>query len=119
MQQILYIAIGLGAGIMGGMFGIGGGTIMIPAMVYLFGLSQLQAQGTSLAVMLPPIGILAALRYYQSGNVKLGMAAFICLGFVIGGFIGADMVQNLPNLWIKRAFGVFLLFISLKMILSK
>jgi uncharacterized membrane protein YfcA len=119
MQYSLYILLGLVAGIFGGMFGIGGGSVLIPAMVYLFGLTQHQAQGTTLAAMIPPIGLLAALRYYYSGNVKLGMAGFICIGFFIGGLIGANFVQNIPDLLLKRFFGVFLLLVSLNMIFAK
>lgn len=116
MSQLFYIFLGLVAGIAGGVFGIGGGTILIPALVYLCGLTQHQAQGTTLVIMVPPIGLLAALRYYYSGNVKLGMAGWICVGFFIGGLIGAHYIQNMPDPWLKKAFGVFLLFISLKMI---
>lgn len=119
MNATLYIILGIVAGIFGGMFGIGGGTILIPALVYLFGLTQHQAQGTTLAIMVPPIGLLAALRYYYSGNVKLGMAGLICLGFFVGGLLGAHLVQNLSDPLLKRLFGVFLLLISLKMILGK
>lgn len=119
MNTVLYVILGIVAGIFGGMFGIGGGTILIPALVFLFGLSQHQAQGTTLAIMIPPIGLLAALRYYYSGNVKLGMAGFICLGFFIGGLIGANFVHNVSDPVLKRLFGVFLLFVSLEMILSK
>jgi len=119
MSQALYILLGLVAGIFGGMFGIGGGTILIPALVYLFGLTQHQAQGTTLAIMVPPIGLLAALRYYYSGNVKLGMAGFICLGFLFGGLIGAQLIQNVSDPILKKLFGVFLLFISLRMVFAK
>lgn len=119
MNQLLYISLGLVAGIFGGMFGIGGATILIPALVYLFGLTQHQAQGTTLAILVPPIGLLAALRYYYSGNVKLNIAGLICVGFFIGGLIGANFVQGIPDLALKRMFGVFLLLISLKMILTK
>ena len=119
MNAVFYVILGIVAGISSGIFGLGGGTILIPALVFLFGLTQHQAQGTTLAIMVPPIGLLAALRYYYSGNVKLGMAGFICLGFFIGGLIGANMIQNLPDLMLKRLFGVFLLFISLRMILTK
>lgn len=119
MDQFLYILLGLVAGIFGGIFGIGGGTILIPAMVFFFGLTQHQAQGTTLALMVPPIGLLAAWRYYQSGNVKLGMAGFICLGFFIGGLIGASLIQNLSDPLLKRLFGIFLLFVSLRMMLVK
>jgi uncharacterized protein len=119
MQQLIYIVLGLVAGVFGGMFGIGGGIILIPAMVYLLGLTQHQAQGTTLAIMVPPIGLLAALRYYYSGNVKLGMAGLICLGFFVGGLIGANFVQNLPDPVLKKLFGIFLLFVSINMILGK
>ncbi|MBF0385462.1 MAG: TSUP family transporter, partial [Candidatus Omnitrophica bacterium] len=87
MTQILYVLLGLVAGIFGGLFGIGGAIIIIPALVYLFGLTQHAAQGTTLAIMVFPVGFLAALRYYQSGNVNLSIAVFICLGFFFGGYI--------------------------------
>jgi len=119
MNQLLYIILGLVAGIFGGMFGIGGGTILIPALVYLFGLTQHQAQGTTLAILVPPIGLLAAWRYWQSGNVKLGIAGLVCLGFFIGGLVGANFVQNLPDPLLKKIFGVYLLGIALYMILGK
>jgi uncharacterized membrane protein YfcA len=119
MSQILYIALGLIAGIFGGMFGIGGGTILIPALVFLFGFTQHQAQGTTLALMVPPIGLLAAMRYYYSGNVKLGAAALICVGFFVGGLLGAHLVQNISDPLLKRMFGIYLLFVSLRMILAK
>ncbi len=119
MDWSLYFILGIITGIFGGMFGIGGGTILIPLLVYLFGLTQHQAQGTTLAVMVLPIGLLAALRYYWSGNVKLNIAGFICLGFFIGGLIGAHLVQNLPSSLLKRLFGIFLLLISIRMILGR
>jgi uncharacterized protein len=119
MNAVLYIILGIVAGIFGGMFGIGGGTILIPVLVYLFGLTQHQAQGTTLAIMVPPIGLLAVLRYYYSGNVKLGMAGFICLGFFIGGLIGASFVQDLSDPLLKRLFGLFLAFIAVRMIVGK
>lgn len=119
MNCFLYILLGIAAGVLGGMFGIGGGTILIPALVFFFGLTQHQAQGTTLAIMVPPIGLLAALKYYYNGNVKLGMAGFICLGFFFGGLIGASLIQKMPDIYLKRLFGVFLLFISLRMIISK
>lgn len=117
--NILYIILGMVAGIFSGIFGIGGGSILIPAMVFIFGLTQHQAQGTTLALMVPPIGLLAAWRYWQSGNVKLSMAAFICLGFFLGGLIGAHMVQNVSDPLLKKLFGIFLLLVSLRMIFTK
>jgi uncharacterized membrane protein YfcA len=119
MNQILYIALGLIAGAFGGMFGIGGGTILIPALVYLFGLTQHQAQGTTLAILVPPIGLLAALRYWQAGNVKLSIAGFICIGFFIGGLLGANVVHGISEPMLKKLFGVYLLFIAIRMIFAK
>jgi hypothetical protein len=72
-----------------------------------------------LAILVPPIGLLAALRYYYSGNVKLSMAAFICVGFFVGGLLGAHLIQRLPDMVLKKAFGVFLLCIALRMIVGK
>jgi uncharacterized membrane protein YfcA len=114
-----YILVGLLAGICSGFLGIGGGTLLIPIMVYAFGLTQHQAQGTTLALMVPPIGLLAALRYYQSGNVKIGMAAFICIGFFVGGLIGAQLVHYMGDQALKKIFGVYLLFIGIRMVIGK
>lgn len=119
MNQVLYIILGVAAGLLSGMLGIGGGIVLIPALVFIFGLTQLQAQGTTLALMIPPIGLLAALRYYQAGNVKLDIAGFICLGFFVGGLIGANLVQNLPEPLLRKTFAAFLFFISLRMFFAK
>ncbi len=119
MFQIIYIIFGLAAGIFSGLFGVGGATILIPAMVFFLGMTQHQAQGTALAAMVPPIGLLAAIRYWQSGNVNIPVAAFICIGFFIGGYIGANFVQNIPEPLLKKMFGIFLLIVSLNMIIGK
>lgn len=118
-MQIIYVSLGIIAGIFSGFLGIGGGTILIPVLVYFFGLTQHQAQGTTLAIMVPPIGLLAAIKYYIEGNVKLSMAIFICLGFFFGGLIGAQFVHKIPHILLKRIFGGFLLFIAARMILGK
>lgn len=119
MNIISYILLGLMAGIFSGFLGIGGGTIIIPVMIYIFGMTQHAAQGTTLALMVLPIGLLAALKYYWSGNVDIKMALFICSGFFIGGFIGAVFAQPIPDLWLKRFFGIFLLCIAVKMIMGR
>jgi hypothetical protein len=116
---IAYLILGLVAGIAGGFFGIGGAIIIIPALVFLFGLTQHQAQGTTLAILVPPIGLLAAWQYYIKGNVKLNMALFICLGFFIGGYFGAILADKVSEPILKKVFGIFLLGISLRMILGK
>jgi len=119
MLHLLYVAIGLIAGILSGLFGVGGATVIIPILVFFFGLTQHQAQGTTLAAMVPPIGLLAAMRYYQSGNVKLAIAGFICAGFFVGGLLGANLVQGVSGPMLKRMFGLFLLLVSLNMIFTK
>ncbi|MDP8259784.1 MAG: sulfite exporter TauE/SafE family protein [Candidatus Gygaella obscura] len=118
-MYLVYIALGLAAGILSGVFGIGGGSILVPAFVFLLGMTQHQAQGTTLALMVPPIGLLAALRYYQSGNIKINVAVFVCIGFFIGGLLGAMFVDKIPEVLLKRSFGVFLLFVGLRMIFTK
>lgn len=119
MNIFLYILLGLVAGIFSGLIGIGGAIIIIPVLVLLFGLSQHTAQGTTLALMVPPIGLLAALAYYKQGFVDLKIAAFICVGFFIGGLLGAKFALGIPETILKKIFGVVLLAVSLKMILGK
>ncbi|MBN2482705.1 MAG: sulfite exporter TauE/SafE family protein [Candidatus Omnitrophica bacterium] len=119
MNIAVYILLGLLAGVASGIFGIGGGTILIPAFIFLFGLTQHQAQGTTLALMVPPIGLLAAMRYYSEGNVKVSLAIFVCIGFFIGGYLGAEIAHRISEPLLKKVFGVFLLGVALKMILGK
>lgn len=115
-MQISYIILGVITGILGGLLGIGGATIVIPVLVLMFGFTQHQAQGTILAAMVPPIALLAAFRYYQSGNVKLGVAVLIAIGFFVGGYFGARLAEFIPDVLLKRIFGIFLLLVSLRMI---
>jgi uncharacterized membrane protein YfcA len=119
MNIVLYLLVGLLGGVVSGMLGIGGGIIMVPALAFLFGLSQHQAQGTTLALMVPPIGLLAAWTYYKAGFVDIKIAAFVCLGFFFGGLIGAKLVVGLPDPILRRIFGVVLLIVAIKMILTK
>jgi len=114
-MQLLYVAIGLTAGVLSGFLGLGGGIILIPAFVFLLGMTQHQAQGTTLALMVPPIGLWAAWKYFQAGNVKIGIAAWVCLGFFVGGYIGAQFVQNIPGDILKKIFGVILLLFGIRM----
>jgi hypothetical protein len=116
---LLYIVLGLVAGALSGLLGIGGGIIIIPVMVLLFGMSQHQAQGTTLALMVPPIGLLAAWVYWKQGFVDLKMAAFVCAGFFVGGLLGAKFANAIPEPVLKRIFGAVLFLISIKMILGK
>jgi len=119
LQIVLYVILGVLAGIFSGFLGIGGGTLLIPAFVYILGLTQHQAQGTTLALMVPPIGLLAALRYYYAGNVNLKIAVWVCIGFFLGALLGADLVQKIQEPLLRKIFGIFLLFVGLKMILGR
>ena len=119
MKELLYIVLGLVAGTLSGLLGIGGGIILIPGLVYLAGLTQHEAQGTTLAIMLFPIGLFAVMRYYQSGHIHFYIAAFICLGFLIGGLFGANMANAIPDQVLKKAFGIFLLVVALYTIFAK
>jgi len=116
---LLYIALGILSGFLSGLIGIGGGTIIVPFLVIIFGLSQKTAQGTTLALLVPPIGILAAWTYYKQGYVDFPIAGLICVGFIFGGLIGAKLATNISNQTLERIFGIALLIISIKMIFSK
>lgn len=117
--MITYLLIGMLAGLVGGFFGLGGGIVMVPVFVYILGLTQHQAQGTALAAMVLPITLLAAIRYYYSGNVKLQLAVLASLGFIAGSLLTAHIAQNVPGLLLKRLFGCVMLFVAIRMILSK
>tara|TARA_Y100001978_G_scaffold40731_1_gene36292 strand:- start:819 stop:1241 length:423 start_codon:yes stop_codon:yes gene_type:complete len=127
---ITLLFIGLLAGIASGYVGIGGGIIIIPALIYFLGLGQHQAQGVSLALMLPPIGVLAFYKYYQSGafnleiegeilqNKLLYYALIMAIFFVVGGWIGAKLSLKTPVHIVKLVFGSFMLYAAIKMILN-
>lgn len=112
--MVLGILCGLLAGIYSGLIGVGGGTIMIPFLVAFLGFSQHAAQGTSLAVMLPPITALAVWTYYKEGFVDLPVAGYIILGFILGALGGAKLAVMLPAVWMKKIFGIFLVGLGLK-----
>lgn len=116
---VILILTGLLAGFAGGVMGIGGALIMIPAMVFLLGMSQHDAQGTSLATMLAPIGILAVLNYYKAGHVNIRYALIIMVAFVIGSWFGSKWAVDIPAKTLKQVFGVLLLLVATKMIFGK
>lgn len=118
-QLIVLVLIGLIAGIFGGMFGIGGGLIVIPALVFFMGLTQHQAEGTNLAFMLAPVGLLAVINYYNSGYVNIKYSLIIAVAFVIGAYFGSVWAIKLePNI-LKKAFGVFIILVGIKMLIGK
>ena len=116
---ILLLIIGLLTGAMAGMLGIGGGIIVIPALVLLLGFSQQTAQGTSLAMMLPPVGIFAVLNYYKAGHVDIKVALILATVFIIGSIFGSKLAVKLPQDLLKKIFGVFLLLVAIKMLFWK
>ncbi len=115
---LLLVLLGLAAGFISGLIGIGGGSIMIPFLVLVLGMSQHEAQGTTLAIMIPPIGLLAAWTYYKAGYVNIKMAIFVALGFFIGGLLGAALAVRVPDQLLRKIFAVALLGIALKMFFS-
>jgi uncharacterized membrane protein YfcA len=116
---LLYLLLGVAAGALSGLVGIGGGIIIVPALVMFWGLSQHQAQGTTLALLVPPIGILAAWTYYRQGFVDLHIATWVCIGFMVGSLLGAKLAVQLSDVTLERVFGVALLLVALKMMLAK
>jgi uncharacterized protein len=118
LNSVLYVALGVLTGVVSGIFGIGGGIILIPALVFLFGFSQHTAQGTTMALLVLPIGLLAALEYYRAGHVDIRVGVLIALGFVVGGFLGAKVATGLSDVVLSRVFGVGLVLIGIRMIIS-
>ena len=112
---LLYIIVGIIAGTLSGLVGIGGGIVIVPLLVILFGLSQHEAQGTSLAVLSIPVCIIAAWAYYRSGYVNLPVAALVALGFVIGGLLGPKIALPLPDETLRKLFAVVLMAIAVYM----
>ena len=110
---------GAGAGILAGLFGIGGGIVVIPVLVYLMGYSQHRAQGTSLVALLLPVGILAAFKYYRAGNMDVRAGMFIALGIFGGAWLGATLSTGLSDAWMKKLFAAFLLAVAIKMLVEK
>jgi hypothetical protein len=116
---LILIVVGIITGVMAGMLGIGGAIIMIPALVFLLGISQQTAQGTSLAVMLPPVGIIAAYNYYKAGQVNIRFAIILAVFFLVGSYFGSKLALTMPQVLLKKIFGIILLLVAAKMLLSK
>ncbi len=116
IDVLIYILIGLTAGVVSGLIGIGGGIIVVPAFIFLLGMSQHQAQGTSLAMLLPPIGALAVWSYWKAGYINWTIALIAATGFFFGGLIGANLANSLSDQMLRKVFGVALLLLSVYMI---
>jgi len=118
-QVLILIIIGLVAGFTSGSMGVGGGIIIIPAMVFFMGVTQQQAQGTSIAVISIPVALVAAINYYKEGYINIKYAGIIILTFVIGAYFGSKMAVHIPAKTLQKSFGVLLLLVGLKMVLGK
>lgn len=115
---LILLSIGLGAGMLSGFVGVGGGIVIVPALVFLVGLSQHEAQGTSLLVLMMPVVALSVFNYWQKGQVNWKFALIIASTFVVGGFIGSKIALKVNPAYVKIIFGALMLYISIKMMLS-
>jgi uncharacterized membrane protein YfcA len=118
MTYPLLLAIGLAAGVLAGMFGIGGGLVIVPALLYFLRLSEVDAIGTSLAALIPPVGLLGALEYYRGGHVNLKYALVTAAGLFLGSYFGARIILALPPLMIRRIYALFLVIVAARMLLA-
>ena len=110
------LVIGLAAGILGGMVGVGGGLIVVPALVYFFGFSQHAAQGTSLGLLVLPVAILGMMNYYKAGHVDFKVVGLLAVGFVVGSYFGSKWSLSLPQEIVKKVFAILLFYTAFKMI---
>lgn len=110
------LIVGICAGYLSGLVGVGGGIVIVPALVYIFGYSQHLSQGTTLALMIPPIGIFAAVEYYRKGFVDIRVAAIIIAGFLVGSFLGSKLAIGLPDHTIRKIFAILMIGIAVKML---
>lgn len=112
---LLLVLIGLAAGVLSGLVGVGGGIIVVPALVFFLGFTQQQAQGTSLGLLLLPVGILAVLNYYKQGHIDIRVVGIMAAAFVIGGWLGSKWALSLPEVTVKRIFAIILFYSGIKM----
>jgi uncharacterized membrane protein YfcA len=112
---LLLIIVGLAAGVLSGMVGVGGGIIVVPALVIFLGFSQHQAQGTSLGLLLLPVGILAVMNYYNKGYIDIKVVAIMSIAFVLGGWLGSKLSLSLPQDTVKKIFAIVLFYTAFRM----
>ena len=113
------VLIGVVVGAVSGVVGIGGGILFVPALVWLFGMNQYRAQGTSLGAILAPVGIFAFYEYYRKGNADLRIAMLLAVGFLVGGYFGAVGAQHIPELWLRRIFALTLIVVGARMFFTR
>lgn len=116
---LILLLVGVVTGFMAGMLGIGGAIIMVPALIYILGFSQHMAQGTSLAVMLPPIGIIAAYNYWKAGQVDIKVAIILVITFLLGSYFGSKLATTLPQATLRKIFAILLLLVATRMLFTK
>ena len=115
-QIATLIFLGIAAGALSGLVGVGGGIIIVPALIYILEMNQMQAQGVSLAVLLMPVGFLGVWNYYQAGNIQFSIALLIALGFVFGSYFGSKLALQLPDYKIKFIFALVILVVAIDML---
>ena len=113
---LILLAIGLFSGILGGMVGIGGGIVIVPALIYFLGFSQLNAQGTSLALIMFPVGVLGVINYYKHGHIDFNIVFILAAGFIVGNFLGSKFAMNIPQDLVKKCFAILMIVIAIKML---
>ena len=113
---ITLLLIGLAAGILSGLVGVGGGLIVVPALIFFMGYSQYQAQGTSLGLLLLPVGILAVINYYNKGHIDVKVVAVMSIAFILGGWLGSKLALRLPEDTVKKIFAIFLFYSAFKLL---
>jgi uncharacterized membrane protein YfcA len=118
MNWWAFLLAGLVSGVLSGVFGIGGGILLIPLLVYVFGFSQHEAQGTTLAAMIPPIGLFAAIEYYRRGHMRLAALPWIIVGFMLGAYLGALIAPRISGTWLRRMFGLLLCYVGVDFLLT-
>lgn len=118
-EWIILLLVGLAAGILGGMMGVGGGVIVIPALMFFLGLTQKEANATSVAFMLAPTGLLAFINYYKAGLVNIKYAAILALAFFVGAYFGSAWAIKMPIDTLKKLFGVLLILVGIKLFFGK
>ena len=117
-QTMIVLAIGTLAGVMGGFFGVAGGVLIVPALVFVLAMPQQAAIGTSLAALLPPVGLLGTLEYYRHGQVNFLYAMLLAAGLMVGAYFGSIFAIKLPDEMLRRGFAVFLILIAAKMLIK-
>ena len=111
----IFVLIGFGAGILSGLFGIGGGILIVPALIFLAKMQPINATGTSLGALLLPVGALGAYEYYKRGHFNVSASLWIALGLFFGAYFGAKFAQTLPQFYLKRMFAGFLVIVAVRM----